>query len=359
MNKVERKAELEREFEETRFFDKDVMEKEAEITVRRGKEETKQFKVDLDKQWKREIWESQKKCGSENAVRIDVFSHGGKPECVTVFEIKEGKLFKSEFNSLLEPVAGGTSPASLVEEHRRKLEEFMKGEFFKHAMGMNEEYAVRVQETVAASFQGNYHSRSIYLPTKIASEMQLEYKMSCKWEEGRDSGGDYLVMIPLKTSAVQVRLQKGTNSFSLVIPQNMPFIAGLKLGDYVEWSREGNLLSLRKTEGTGVNTRKITKMSGTSSSIAVTIPKAMAEELKLEAGMYGLWTFDKDENGKPRFWLELSKDNPHIVAISRSSREYADEFRALIPQGMGEWLKARDEAILQPKDDRLYIRKKQ
>ncbi|NYZ78536.1 hypothetical protein H0N99_00135 [Candidatus Micrarchaeota archaeon] len=358
MHTVERKRELERKFEETRHFGKDVMELGVEIRSMGKDEEIRKFTFDLDKPWKREIWESQKKCGGESAVRIEVFSHEGKPEHVTVSEIKEGKLFKSEFNSLLDSIAGGTAPASLVEEHRKKLEGFMKSEFFEHAMGMNEDYSVRVYGTNPTN-----PGRSINLPTKLVSEMLLKDKMSYKLEEGRGSEGDYLLITPLKTTAIQRRVQEIGNSLQVPIPEDMLLIAGLKLGDYVEWGRDGSLLSLRKTEVSNPNARKVHKIGD---SIGVTIPKAYAEELEVKKGMYGLWTFDKDEEGMLRLWLELSKENPHIMAICTSEVGYVEykkesrkQFHATIPKGMGEWLEARDEVTLEPIDGKLYIRKKQ
>ncbi|NYZ76314.1 hypothetical protein H0N98_03625 [Candidatus Micrarchaeota archaeon] len=79
--------------------------------------------------------------------------------------------------------------------------------------------------------------------------------------------------------------------------------------------------------------------------------------LPRKKGGYGIWTFDEDEKEKPRLWLELSKDNPHIVPVSVQNREYADEFTTSIPKGLGEWLKVGDGIILESKEGELYIRK--
>jgi antitoxin component of MazEF toxin-antitoxin module/transposase len=290
-------------------------------------------------------------------VRIEVSSFGGKLEYVTVSEIKEGKLFKSEFNSKLEPVAGGTSPPSLVEEHRKELAGFMKGEFFKHAMGTQEEFTTTKIQGVGLE------ERSISFSKKIVSEMLLEDKMSYKWEAGRDSEGDYLLMTPLKTSGIQARVQKGATSYFVSIPEDMLVIAGLKIGDRITWRLEEGGLFLRKAEGSDEDTRKVIR---NNVSAAVTIPEEFVERFGLEKGEYGIWTFDKDEKEKPRLWLELSKENPHISVIYASEvgyikykKEMKKQFHASIPYGLGEWLKARDEIILEPKEGKLYIRKKQ
>jgi antitoxin component of MazEF toxin-antitoxin module len=307
-----------------------------------------------------EVWESRRKCSCEgigltSAVTVDVFRHAGTVEKFIISEVRDGNLLESRFNSLLGPVAGGTSPASLVEEHRKNLEGFMNGEFFKHAMRISEDYTVGVND--------NIRSKSINLPTKLVSEMHLADKMSCKLEEGRDSEGDYLLMTPLKTTAIQRKVQKSGGSLQVAISEDMLAVSGLRLGDYVKVDREGNLFSLRKTEASNPNAMKVHKVSD---SIGVTIPNADAEKLKVEKGMFGIWTFDKDDEGKPRLWLELSRENPHISAIYTSNRGYTkykkagvNQFHAAIPQEMCEWLNGGDEAILQPKDDRLYIRKKQ
>jgi hypothetical protein len=179
--------------------------------------------------------------------------------------------------------------------------------------------------------------------------MQLKYRDCGRWEQE----GESLVWTKLKETAIPTKVQEGITSLLVVIPDDMLFIAGLKLGDYVEWGREGNLLSLRKTEGAGTNPMKIRKISGTASSVAVTIPKAVAEELKVEKGMYGLWTFD--ENG---LWLKLSKENPRISRIYATSEQYWDDLLMGIPEGFGEHIGKGDLVILEPKDGKLYLTKK-
>ncbi len=236
-----------------------------------------------------------------------------------------------------------------LEELEPDPEGFRKGGFFNHAMDRTKEAPTIVK------VQGvRLEDRSIYLPKKIVSEMQLEYKTSCKFEEGRDSGGDYLMMTPLKTTAIQRRVQKGTSSCILGIPEDMLFIAGLKIDDYITWHLEEGGLFLRKAEGSDKNARKVIR---TDVCAAVTIPEEFVERLGLRKGGYGIWTFDEDEEGRPRLWLELSKENPHIMAIGMIKSK--DEFQVSIPQGIGKWLKTQYEAILEPKEGKLYIRKKQ
>jgi hypothetical protein len=351
MNKVERKHELERKFEETRHFDKDVMEREAEITSRAKDEKNQNFRVDLDKQWKREIWESQKKCGRESAVRVDVFSHGGKLEHVTVSETKEGKPFKSEFNSLLEPVAGGTSPASLVEEHRKNLDGFMKGEFFKHAMG---------EESYIGKIDDNW---SITIPVRMARFMGLEGGMSFKfgWE------GDSLVLTPIGETEMPMKIQLGTTlpqnirggraSLIVGIPPNMLFIAGLKLGDYAAWSEKEGLLCLRKAEKDAPYARKIHWIGGSIGGISAgtTIPAEMAEKAHVEPGQYGFWTF---EDLNKSLWLEV-RGTRNIAKIIKVEREGGAKFSIRIPEDMRGRLEKGDEVALEVKDGNIYVTKQQ
>lgn len=332
--------------EETRKFGKEVMGPEWKIGDWPIKAEG--HKASYEK----EVWLSKKKFDTESVVRIDVFLHEGKPDHFTVSEIKEGKLLRSEFNSLLEPVAGGTSPASLLKEHGVNLEGFMKDEFFKHAMDRTKE----VPTTVKVQGVGLEH-RFVYLSKKIVSGMQLGYKTSCKLEEGGDSEGNYLRMTPEEITMIQVRVRKGATSYFVTIPKDMLFIAGLKSGDHITWSLEEGRLFLRKAEGSDEDARKVIR------SAIVIIPEEFVEKFGLKKGDYGIWTFDEDEKEKPRLWLELSKDNPHIVHIvaisSMQDKKYLNEFCVSIPDGLGEWLKARDEVILEPKEGKLYIRKKQ
>lgn len=304
----------------------------------------------------REIWESKRKCRDEDgkitsAVRVDIFRHAGMNDRFIVYEVKDGKLLESRFNSLLEPVAGGTSPSSLVEEHRKKLEEFMKCEFFKHAMGAKEELTITKIQGVSG------RNRYIRLPKKLVSEMHLK-----NWDCGRwEQEGESLVWARLKETTIPAKVQATYTAqarvqphhyFSLivVIPEEMLVAGGLKLGDYAEWSREGNLLSLRKTEASNPNAMKVQK---TGHSIGVVIPKAVAEELKVEKGMYGVLTFD--ENG---LWLKLSKENPLITRIYVTSL-YEDNLWTIIPEGLGEHIGKGDVVSLKVEGDRLYIRKKQ
>jgi antitoxin component of MazEF toxin-antitoxin module len=344
--------------EKKRKFGEDIMSLEGEIDILGLEQRAKQAGEPYNR---REIWESQKKCrcegiGLTSAVRVDVFRHAWMNDGFIVHEVKDGKPLESRFNSKLEPVAGGTAPASLVEEHRKNLEEFMNGEFFRHAIDRTKE----APTTVKVQGEGLEH-RFIYLSKKIASEMQLEYKMSCKLEEGRDSEGDYLLMTPLKTSAIQERIRKGHDSYFVVIPEDMLVIVGLKIGDYITWHVKEGELFLRKAEGSEGDAGKVIR-SGVSA--AVTIPKEFVERFGLGKGEYGIWRFDEDENGKPRLWLELSKDNPHIVAIIMQKRRYGnkkyiDEFTTSIPHGLGEWLKSGDEVLREVRDGKVYVRKKQ
>ncbi|NYZ76032.1 hypothetical protein H0N98_02165 [Candidatus Micrarchaeota archaeon] len=337
MHKVERKHELERKFEETRFFGNDLMEMESGITSLGKFSKNQNFRVDLDKPWKREIWESQKKCGGESAVRIEVFSHGGKPEHVTVSEIKEGKLFKSEFNSKLEPVAGGTAPASLVEEHRKNLKEFMKGEFFKHAMDR-----VRGVQAIV-NVQGA--ERHIYLNKNIASTMLLKDGMQCKWERGEDC----LIMTPLKETTISVKVQS-IPSLVVTIPEDMLAIGGLKRRDLVVWVEKEGRVSPRKCEEGAPNAVKIR----TYGNIVVPIPTEMAEKQKVEKGEYGIWTFDENR----ALWLEVGTENSRNIGIAQIWETLAT-FAVRIPKSIGEWPEVGEAVILEVKDGKLFIRPKQ
>jgi hypothetical protein len=323
--------------EQKRTFGKDTMHPVGEIEpIRR------------DILWKKgvditEVWESKSKCrcegiGVTSAVRVDIFHHAGKVEGFSVFEVKDGKLLESRFNSKLEPIAGGTAPASLTEEHRGKLEGFMKGEFFKHAMGRTP----GVQTIV--NVQGA--ERHIYLNKNIASALKLKEGMQCKWERGTD----FLIMTPLKEATILVKVQKMDTSLVVGIPKDMLAVGGLKRGDSVVWVEKEGQLSPRKCEEGAPNAVKIRKYGNI---MVVPIPTEMAEKQKVEKGGYGIWTFDENR----ALWLEVEAENSRDIRIARVWKHVAT-FGVHIPTDMGEWPKVGEAVILEVKDGKLYLTKK-
>lgn len=204
-------------------------------------------------------------------------------------------------------------------------------------------------------------SWTLYIPRKIVFSMGLENWMSCRlqWE------GDSFVMTPLNYTMIPEKVQSSStgeySSLILPIPPNMLFIAGLKVGDYVEWVREGNLLSLRKTEENNPNARKVQKMTSNKyATIGVTIPKSLAEELKIEKGTYLFCTFGKDEKKKLRLWFEVggrTRDVAELVHLDKE--EYGERFVIRIPKSAREGLSIGDEFILEVKDGKLCMKKQQ
>jgi len=292
-----------------------------------------------------EVWESKRKChcdgvGITSAVRVEV-RNAGKVGGVTVFEVRDGKLFSSRFDASLKPIAAA-SRKEIAEEHLKDITGFVnqgeerKEEFFNHMMDSGET-TTRVQGT-----EKYVHA---LLNKKIVSELQLEWKMSCKWTRE----GDALVMTPVKETSIPMRIIFGlkSRSFIVVIPEEMQLAHGLKRGDYVEWKEEGGMLSLRKAKGVGQYSRKIFAMGG--GSIGTTIPITFAEELKVCKGMHGVWTFDDE-----KVWLELMHEKPNITSIAVSEIAYAEQFRVSLPAAINPF-KAGEEVVLKVKEGKLYI----
>lgn len=411
-------------------------------------DDTMSLEVDVGGIWRKaqsdrkEIWESLRKDGGESALRVEVFFHLGKIEHVTVSERREGRLFKSEFNSLLEPVATASNQ-QIAEEHVRKIAGFInqgKGEFFNHMMDSGE-----ITTRVQVSEERYAH---LLLNKKIVSELQLKEKMSCRWTRE----GDALVMTPLKETSIPMRIMFSPNSssFTVVLAEEMSFVqklkagdyvkwkeegenllslkkvsladttiitkisgdenhgvlhlpefmgtalqleekpcckweqegktlivtplektmiqtkvmsrrsllqvtlpeevqlaCGIKLGDYVELSREGNLLSLKKAEAGGQNTRKTHAIGD---SIGIDIPQEMAGELGVKLGMYCVWS-----PGKGKTFMEFRKENPLISKINR----YDNAFRVYIPATIRKSLRKGDEVLLEVTEGRIYLKRRE
>jgi len=329
-------SELKPQLERSRIFGDDTMTLLGEITAHEREP------------YAREIWESQKKCGRESAVRVDVFSKAGKLEHITVSERKDGKPFKSEFNSSLEPVAEKTTASpEMVGEQRKKLGEFLNaagydirsGEFSRFVIGRTPgvQTIVNVQGT----------ERHIYLNKNIASTMRLEEGTQCKWERGEG----FLTMTPLKETAISVKVQKIDTSLLVTIPEDMLAVGGLKRGDLVVWVEKESQLSPRKCEEGAPNAVKIRKYGG---SLVVPIPTEMVEKQKVERGEYGIWTFDENR----ALWLEVGTENSHDIGIAQIWKNLAT-FVVRIPRGMREWPEVGEAVILEVKDGKLFVRPKQ
>lgn len=305
------------------------------------------------------VWESLRQCAYDNerisAVKIEVLLNAKGLDWVKISEVKDGKLFGIKFNDSLEPIEGEfPSGSETVELQRGKLIGFLnaaeesiwgKKEFFRHAMGTQEELT-----TTRIQSMGTSGVRVLYFPRRIVSEMRLEDKMSCKWEEDKDS----LVMTPLKEAAIQARVQRlhnpltAHNSLMVAIPEEMLLVADLRQGDYLVCSDEDKRLFIRKANEGEPGAQQIGMIR---QSHAIAIPEEIADKLDVRKGMYGVWTFDEGGLG-----LEFSNENPHITRIYRTRIEEANFFIIDIPKGMGS-ISGRDEAILEAKDGKLYITK--
>jgi len=263
---------------------------------------------------RKEIWESLRGSAEEGAVRVEVFFHLNKIEHVSVSERRDGKLFKSEFNSLLEAVAGDSKMAG---EHGKKLEEFLKDEgkkeFFKHMMD---------SDGITSRVQGTERYVHLVLNKKIVSELRLEWKMSCKWMQE----GDSLVLTPLKETSIptSIRFSPTSSAFTVVLAEEMSFVQKLKVGDYVKWKKEGeNLLSLKKVSLD--DTSIITRISGNEYQGVVYLPKIIATALKLEEKPSCKW----EQEGKAWIIIPLEKTTLQSKVLGEAS-----SLQVTLPEGV-------------------------
>lgn len=307
------------------------------------------------------VWESLRQCTYNNerisAVKIEVLLNAKGLDWVKISEVKDGKLFGIKFNDSFEPIESEfPSGSETVELQRGKLIGFLnaaeesiwgKKEFFRHAMGRE-----KVLTTTANVWHDKNRNRlQLYISREMALKMQLKPGMSGKWNQE----GDSWVMTPLDETTFQGKIQKSTSSSSLcvVIPANMLFIAGLKLGDYVAWSKEESEFHIRKAEKGAQGAQKLFVVGhGTDTySVGVAIPEDIVKRLKIENGMYALWTFD--ENGP---WIKFERENPYITAISQMGDGM--EFVVRLYKGSEELLGEVDEVTLRVENGKLYVKPK-
>ncbi|MEM3556169.1 MAG: hypothetical protein QXF56_05605 [Candidatus Micrarchaeia archaeon] len=333
--------------EETHLFGSDVMSKEIEIASMGFGTAFERKEIRSNEGWRREIWESKRKCTDEeghrvSAVRIDLLYKGNQFMRASVSEIREGKLFKTEFDCTFAPIPHKSTDSRIAYEHMEKLSGFLskkKEEFSQYALDQN------TAETTIMIYGSE---RQIYLPQKIVSAMHLQEGTSCIWERE----GNSLVLTPIEETAIPVKIS-GYNVLQVVVPQNMLLAGELKRGDYARWSVEDGKLSLRKADWVGPDcTRLYTVGAHSSNSIIGTIPKTIADELKIEKGMYGIWTFDKTG-----LLLEIMKDKPHIVKITQIKRDYDVRFSFKIPKDFAGL--ETGEVLLEVREGKLYITKKE
>lgn len=241
-----------------------------------------------------------------------------------------------------------------AEPARKRMEKIAMAETSKHLVERETGvYTRKVQNDLKNG------TVSISLTQKIVSELNLEYKKSCKWERK----GDSLVMTPLDTTSIPMRIYfHSTGALGLVVPEEMLLAGGLKVGDYVRWSEEEGQLILMKTDKAGQYSTKILDFEEKK---GVVIPITMVMKHKIEKGMFGVWTFDEDDEGRPRLWLELNHENPGITRIKESNskhatkREVYSQFAVSLPDNLKEVLEKADEAILEVKEGKLFVRPKQ
>jgi len=225
-----------------------------------------------------------------------------------------------------------------------------KEEFFRRMVG---------EDSYLGKITDNW---SINIPVRIARSMGLEGGMPCKlgWE------GDSLTLTPLKETEMPVKIRLNTASpqdilggrVSLIvgISANMLVAGGLKLGDYAAFSEKDGLLCLMKADKGAPYARKIQRM-GSSVSVGTTIPAEIARKAHVEPGQYGFWTFEDDGLNKS-LWLETGGAR-NIAKITKIEREYGARFIICIPDSMKGTLEKGDEVVLEMKEGKLYLTKKQ
>ncbi|MEM3556086.1 MAG: hypothetical protein QXF56_05190 [Candidatus Micrarchaeia archaeon] len=316
--------------------------------------------VHSKKEWKREVWESKRKCRDEKgqmmpAVRVEITYFAGNFNRATVSEIKGGKLFTTSFNSSLNPI--NISDRKVADEHLRNLlgllnpvkseTEKNAWQFFRYVIG-EEQYSTKIQD-----------NWSIRIPIGISRLMGLEVGGSCKlcWE------GEYLILTPLKetempakiylSSTSEDNIRIGKVSFTIVVPESMLLAAGLKVGEYGAWSEESGLFRLTKAEKDTPYARKLQRLSSNSASI--TIPHEIAEKAHIRPGQYGFWTFLDDGINKS-LWLEV-REKRDVAKITKVERDYGPFFEINIPKSMREKFEKGDTVLLQVREGRLYIKK--
>ena len=273
-------------------------------------------------------------------------SNRKKIEQVLDEEVKSGIKKALEEAHFKETEAGARFAA---EPTRRRMEKIARAEASKHSV--ERETGVYVRKVCVNPDSG---AVTVHLPPKIVSDLHLEGKESCKWEQE----GDAWAMTPLKETSIPMSIHLiSSSALGLTVPDEMLVAAGLKSGDYVEWKEEEGRLSLRKAEGPGPSTTKVLVVDTKN---VLTIPSVLTMELKIEKGMFGIWTFEEDEEGKRRLWLELAHGNPDITRIGIGEEGVENQgLTAKLPQGMEGSFKTGDEAVLEVKDGKLFIRPKQ
>jgi bifunctional DNA-binding transcriptional regulator/antitoxin component of YhaV-PrlF toxin-antitoxin module len=187
--------------------------------------------------------------------------------------------------------------------------------------------------------------RRIYLTDKVASELHLTGKMSCRWDEE----GDSLVMTPLKERSIQTKITLANNgSFQVVIPGDMQLAVGLKPEDFVKWMEKEGQLTLKKVNLSGVTL--ITSISSDKVGRVVFFPNTMASELQLEGKKSCKWELE----GKVLVMTPLEK-----TAIQTKVMKHMPLLQVTLPKEvqLACGLKVGEYAAWEEKDGLLYLRK--
>jgi antitoxin component of MazEF toxin-antitoxin module len=236
----------------------------------------------------------------------------------------------------------------------KKVEKSPQDDFFSHRLGDSEtkHYTIRIHSYWGKTY---YPPSARYLdfPEEIVATMGLEVGKSVGWKRREDS----LMMTPLPESILTTKVQLIlVHYFNTAIPVMMMAASGLEYGDYVSLRVEDGCLRVTKAEGAGMNVVKIGRKGG---EIGVSIPVVIAEELKLDAekvrkGVWILWTFDEEG-----LLGKFQNKNPHIERIIHYNRDGARQLTVNIPSELAEWIKNNDDVVLQMKNRRLYVTKKE
>jgi hypothetical protein len=141
-----------------------------------------------------------------------------------------------------------------------------------------------------------------------------------------------------------------TGALGLTVPEEMLTAAGFKPGDYIRWKgEEDGSLSLTKAEGAG---QYVTKILDFGEKNGIVIPITLVMQHKVEKGMFGIWRF-----GKGTLFLELAHEEPDITRISVTEDETKKGLSVRLPHSAEGYFRGADEAILEVKEGKLYVRR--
>lgn len=120
-------------------------------------------------------------------------------------------------------------------------------------------------------------------------------------------------------------------------------------------NREEGHFSLRKTDKDTPGARKIQTVG---SRLGTVIPKCMARDEGIKRGTYLFLAFEWDGTNKT-LWLEAGGKMRDIVRISETGETEGSSLRFYLHESIRGGLNIGNELIMEAKDGKLYMRKKQ